>query len=487
MESMCRVVFLAITGLIVALLIRDVFGSMIVEAYEGEIASSMSASQELLGDPLDDAFLAETISILNNLGDLQQLRAQIDQLEHDQARVVHDLKVLDGLLSQVKRKQLNAFIQKLTEIETVELARREAESVPVTLASAGASQGPVALDVSTEELDSFFDAESILAESDADIAAWTLTVLKDETRKLLEFLQVPSEAASIDAPTVDADNCTSPGVAMLQVHRAVHQFANDGIGLKDHAHGSTILYDRTSETYQPASADTLGSVWWSRFIPEDWERWLLPDGWQEWNAMPLFLSHTFGSSNRRGSLFRADVSPPSAIFHGNTLPGSCWPMAGSSGRVTFQLPYPVKLSAVSLEHASALLLTNKALMSSAAKKLAVYGYPACQQSCRGLGFDEHRRMLLATIEYDKDRGGIQTFNVRSPAPGKPSASCAAVAEAHSPEMNSAGSCSAPPSAESAAEPVVGIEVVVLENWGNVDYTCLYRFRVHGEATKVGSR
>jgi hypothetical protein len=507
MESTSRVFVLAVTALMMGPLLRSALCSMIAEAYHDGTIASLSTSHELLDGPLNDAFHRETTSILNNLGDLQELSARIAQIEQEQDRVLQDLKVLDELLSQVNRKQLNAFIQKLTEIETVELARREAESAPATLASTGASGDPVALDISAEELDSIFDPDSILGESDADIAAWISKVLEDETEKLLGSLQAPDEgfSQSIDVTTKgspaagltgaapsttlnNANNCTSPGIAALQVQRAVHQFANDGIGLRDHAQGSTVLYERTTDTYQPPTSDTLGSVWWSRFIPDDWEQWLLSEGWEEWNAMPQFISHTFGTK-RGGAFFHSGVSPPSTIFHGTALPGSCWPMAGSSGRVTFQLPYPVKVSAVSLEHASALLLANKASISSAPKKLAVYGYPACQQSCRGLGFDESRKLLLATIEYEKDKGGIQSFSVRAPTPVTRSSLCSAVAEAYpqSAEGSPAGSsCSAAPPSESA-EPVVGIELVVLENWGNVEYTCLYRFRVHGEAANVGSR
>ena len=51
----------------------------------------------------------------------------------------------------------------------------------------------------------------------------------------------------------------------------------------------------TSETYSPdnnGNGKILGSVWWSKFIPQDWER-LLPSDWEEWNVgIPSYVYHS---------------------------------------------------------------------------------------------------------------------------------------------------------------------------------------------------
>ena len=185
-------------------------------------------------------------------------------------------------------------------------------------------------------------------------------------------------------------------------------------------------------------------------------------------------------AQRMQGIQRGDVAPPSAILQGATFPGSCWPMAGRSGRVTLQLPYPVKVSAVSIDHISPLLVTEETSRRSAPKTLRVYGYPACESYCNGLGFDVKRKVVLAEFEYDAQVGGVQTFAVASHAPAGPSSTCddapAAIEDAAD---ASSGSCSAPH--PKLVEPILGMELAVLENMGNSDYTCLYRFRVHGEA------
>jgi Sad1 / UNC-like C-terminal len=93
--------------------------------------------------------------------------------------------------------------------------------------------------------------------------------------------------------------------------------------------------------------------------------------------------------------------------------------------------------------------------------------------------------VLKEFEYDAQEGGVQTFAVASHAPANPSSSTCGDAPAamdHEADVDS-GSCSAP--RPKSVEPMLGIELVVLENMGNGEYTCLYRFRVHGEA--VGAR
>ena len=45
-----------------------------------------------------------------------------------------------------------------------------------------------------------------------------------------------------------------------------------------------------------------------------------------------------------------------------------------------------------------------------------------------------------------------------------------------------GGCAAEGATACSSPPVVafaGVTVKVLENWGNPDYTCIYRFRLHG--------
>ena len=105
------------------------------------------------------------------------------------------------------------------------------------------------------------------------------------------------------------------------------------------------------------------------------------------------------------------VPPPEAVLQKNTLPGSCWPMEGSSGQIVLKLAYPVVVESVSVDHASAAILPE-GKHNSAPKTLKIVGYPTCDEgdaNCGALGFDTTDPIEIADIEYDAQGPSIQTF------------------------------------------------------------------------------
>ena len=73
----------------------------------------------------------------------------------------------------------------------------------------------------------------------------------------------------------------------------------------------------------------------------------------------------------------AATAPPEAILKPSLYPGSCWPMAGQSGQVTLRLPYPVKIKAITVDHAPSLLFEDQTKRQSAPKHVRVFGFPPC--------------------------------------------------------------------------------------------------------------
>jgi SUN domain-containing protein 1/2 len=176
----------------------------------------------------------------------------------------------------------------------------------------------------------------------------------------------------------------------------------------------------------------------------------------------------------------ASTAPPDTIIKKNTLPGSCWPMSGNSGQITLRLAYPLIVSSVTLEHVSSLLVP-KGERNSAPKKVRIIGYPSCEKGddCAAMGFDARDGIELAQLEFDVDGPSIQTFETTAAVgalPPKKSVDSGSIGDDSGSCSATAASCSAPQPAE-----ISGITVQVLANWGNPEYTCLYRFRVHGEA------
>lgn len=403
---------------------------------------------------------------------IQALLAEATVLIEKEEELLQRTIQVDDKIKQANAIQLEYLAQQLTETVQKELqTRKESDEGAFPVEAEDLSHA-----IQLAELDHVLNPDSSISLPDTEIANWLLGVVKDEVdiyqRDRLETIIAEEKTKK---SKLLHRKCVSPMEAAHLVHTAVANFENDFVGILDHAKMATIVHELTSDTFTPPAQpnELFGRVWWRKYIPVDWER-VLPFGWEEWNvALPSAIQHVLG--------MRCTATvPPEIILDGSILPGACWPMSGSRGNVTIRLPYPVKVSAVTVDHASSLLLDASTEVSSAPRKIRVIGYPPCPEDCRGLGFDLSKGIVLATIDYDKNGRHIQTFETTG-TDGTPVGECVESKEIQ-------GSCSAPPEfdvmtpsvSESKGE-VSGIKFEVLSNWGVYDYTCLYRLRVHGQA------
>ena len=176
-------------------------------------------------------------------------------------------------------------------------------------------------------------------------------------------------------------------------------------------------------------------------------------------------------------------------------------MDGNHGQVTIRLPYPVRIDSFTIDHVSSLIVNPTNGHETAPKTIRVTGYPPCDDNdnddndndngaCKALGFQIQDPMEIAQIHYDTEGpSSIQTFDsIWTTQASKFSKTTTAVEDSSSNDdeddddddddedsCSQAASCTAPPRMN-----VAGITVKILENWGNPEYTCMYRFRVHGE-------
>ncbi|KAM8730124.1 SUN domain-containing protein 1 isoform 7-T8 [Acanthopagrus schlegelii] len=126
---------------------------------------------------------------------------------------------------------------------------------------------------------------------------------------------------------------------------------------------------------------------------------------------------------------------PRAVIQPDVHPGSCWAFRGSKGFLVIRLSMRILPTAFSLEHIPKALAPSGTLRS-APRDFRVYGLDDESQE---------RGELLGTYTYDEDGEALQTY----------------------------------PVTEESERAFQVIEVQVLSNWGHPDYTCMYRFRVHG--------
>ncbi|XP_048090068.1 SUN domain-containing protein 1 isoform X4 [Alosa alosa] len=150
-------------------------------------------------------------------------------------------------------------------------------------------------------------------------------------------------------------------------------------------------------------------------------------------------SETFETKTALMSLFGLPLwyfsQSPRVVIQPDVHPGNCWAFKGSHGYLVIRLSMRVVPMAFSLEHIPK-SLSPTGHITSAPREYAVYGLE-----------DEHLEegKLLGRYTYEEDGEALQTHPVT--------------------EQNDVA--------------FQIIELRVLSNWGHAEYTCLYRFRVHG--------
>lgn len=136
-------------------------------------------------------------------------------------------------------------------------------------------------------------------------------------------------------------------------------------------------------------------------------------------------------------IYRYSTNNPRTIIQPDRMPGQCWAFKGSQGYIVIQLAGRVKPKGFSLEHIPK-TLSPSGEIDSAPKEFEVWG----------LLSENEEGVHLGSYEYRQDGEPLQYFSVDSDATG-------------------------------ADEYFPLIELKINSNHGNMHYTCLYRFRVHG--------
>ncbi|XP_006876569.1 PREDICTED: SUN domain-containing protein 3 [Chrysochloris asiatica] len=127
--------------------------------------------------------------------------------------------------------------------------------------------------------------------------------------------------------------------------------------------------------------------------------------------------------------------PPDIILQPDVHPGKCWSIPGSQGHTLIKLARKIVPTAVTMEHISE-KVSPSGDISSAPKEFSVYGI---SKECNG------EEIFLGQFIYNKKGTIIQTFKLQ----------------------------------HEASESILCVKLKILSNWGHPKYTCLYRFRVHG--------
>ena len=160
---------------------------------------------------------------------------------------------------------------------------------------------------------------------------------------------------------------------------------------------------------------------------------------------------------------------PRKVIQPGSSPGQCWAFKGTAGNVVIKLSNPVYVSDITLEHIPK-SLSPDGNIASAPKHFEVVGNILISNFFSAIIFRIHdfffklgldaiedpNPIVLGNFTYDIDnvKNPVQTFKVVK-----------------------------------VQKPITYVELKIVSNYGNPEYTCLYRFRVHGsidnEEAKTG--
>ncbi|NWI15389.1 SUN3 protein, partial [Crypturellus soui] len=123
-------------------------------------------------------------------------------------------------------------------------------------------------------------------------------------------------------------------------------------------------------------------------------------------------------------------------------PGHCWPFPGSQGQVVIKLPAQIQPTALTMQHIFK-TVSPSGNISSAPRDFSV-SVSLCQVI--GVGAEGEEETVLGTFMYDVEKEGMQTFSLKNELP----------------------------------KAFQYIKLLIKSNWGNPDYTCIYRVQLHGK-------
>ncbi|XP_066291555.1 SUN domain-containing protein 2-like isoform X3 [Branchiostoma lanceolatum] len=163
------------------------------------------------------------------------------------------------------------------------------------------------------------------------------------------------------------------------------------------------------------------------------------------SVLSLRCTETYESKSAQLSILGIPLwyktNSPRTVIQPDVHPGNCWAFRGSEGYMVIQLSGVVRPTSFSLEHIPK-SLSPTGQIDSAPKDFTVYGLEDETQA---------EGDLLGNYTYDDNAGALQYFPVQV--------------------------------TDVKSYPIV--ELRILSNHGNPDYTCIYRFRVHGILQKEG--
>ena len=279
---------------------------------EQSVAATLGEVTELLGnDKADDSSILSSTVVDDMNQKMVELANSIRHLESLTEQLSEKESKINSILHTVNTRQMESLVERLeltlgreTMLRELEVGTRQKQQELVqhdrSEKSLSNDQSVTVDDkVTSKNLIERLDTSVIMGKSEEEMETWIFTLIEEEVGRYKKGIfdlasQVDTRDRRSDTETAE---CPSLITILQNVQQALNDHAEDGIGMVDHAQGASVVHWLTSKTYSPFTdrSRTLGSVWWNKFIPQDWER-LLPSGWEQLEVgIPSFVYHSLVS------------------------------------------------------------------------------------------------------------------------------------------------------------------------------------------------
>ncbi|KAG6613580.1 SUN domain-containing protein 2 [Phytophthora cinnamomi] len=262
--------------------------------------------------------------------------------------------------------------------------------------------------------------------------------VQDIEDRMSKVLQEEKQALSSSADALRGLDATDPGILRV-IEVAVQAVEIKKTGRVDHAalaNGASVIHSERDLLYQDNSSPVqLLTQLLGLNDPADDGKFTSPSFRR---APAPFLGQLLSSGEIPWWLSRHNGRPETALSETMEM-GSCWGIAGSSGRLSVKFAQQIVADAITIDHIPAQIASDFSSAPNEFRILGISGHPL-RETVELIPF--------GNFSYASTGSASQTFKLTSPL--------------------------------SQRSAIDGITLEVLSNHGNPEYTCLYRFRVHGQ-------